>query len=128
MEEDLLYTHIAAGDYHTVLLKSDGAAVARGEKNDGQCDLPALQGGVLYGQAPRKVVTVQFDGDGLVITSMAGEEWGRIHATEHDAVSDVQARLLHALGETVDVVLPSGAVLRNVVGLDRAAPLAQFLG
>ena len=38
----------AAGDAHTVLLRSDGPAVACGSNFDGQCDLPALDGGRTY--------------------------------------------------------------------------------
>ena len=40
----------AAGSAHTVLLRSDGAAVACGSSGLGQCNLPALDGGLTYTQ------------------------------------------------------------------------------
>ena len=39
---------VAAGLSHTVLLRSDGAAVACGDICDGHCDLPALEAGLTY--------------------------------------------------------------------------------
>ena len=36
---------VAAGSDHTVLLTSDGTAVACGENRPGQCDAPALAAG-----------------------------------------------------------------------------------
>ena len=42
---------VAAGGVHTVLLRSDGTAAAFGDNDDGQCDLPALDGGLTYTQA-----------------------------------------------------------------------------
>merc|ERR1712154_559100 len=41
---------VAVGMLHTVLLRSDGAAVACGGNFEGQCRLPALAGGVTYTQ------------------------------------------------------------------------------
>ena len=38
-------------EHHTVLLRSDGSAVAFGEDRAGQCDLPALDDGMSYTQA-----------------------------------------------------------------------------
>ena len=40
------YTAAAAGNRHSVLLRSDGAAVACGYNSDGQTDVPALPPGV----------------------------------------------------------------------------------
>ena len=42
------YTKVAAGYYHTVLLRSDGQAVAVGGNNRGQTSIPALAAGVTY--------------------------------------------------------------------------------
>ena len=39
---------MSAGYEHTVLLRSDGSAVAFGANDDGQCDLPPLEDGVRY--------------------------------------------------------------------------------
>ena len=50
LDGDLTYKQIAAGSYHTVLLRSEGAAVACGGNIDTQCDLPALDGDLTYTQ------------------------------------------------------------------------------
>ena len=44
----MFYVHVAAGDAHTVLLRSDGAAMAFGSNDDGQCDVPDLAPGMQY--------------------------------------------------------------------------------
>ncbi|CAK0881885.1 unnamed protein product [Prorocentrum cordatum] len=41
---------VAAGGGHTALLRSDGTAVAFGENHNGQCNVPALDGGLSYTQ------------------------------------------------------------------------------
>ncbi|CAE7246356.1 glo-4 [Symbiodinium pilosum] len=38
----LRYTSAAAGNWHTVLLRNDGEAVAFGRRTEGQCNVPAL--------------------------------------------------------------------------------------
>ena len=48
LEGGLHYTHVAAGGHHTVLLTSDGAAVACGDNHHGQCNIPALDAGLSY--------------------------------------------------------------------------------
>jgi len=58
---DITYTQVAAGDYHTVLLRSDGTVVACGQLSchtlpkemphgHEQCDIPALDGNLKYAQ------------------------------------------------------------------------------
>jgi len=42
LEDGVAYTQVAAGGIHTVLLRSDGSAVACGGNNYGQCDTPPL--------------------------------------------------------------------------------------
>ena len=59
---------LAAGDYHTVLLKSDGTAVACGSNGDGQCDIPALVAGATYTQvAAGYSHTVLLKSDGTAV-------------------------------------------------------------
>ncbi|CAK0800355.1 unnamed protein product, partial [Prorocentrum cordatum] len=71
----LTYTQVAAGGLHTVLLRSDGTAVARGrsdgtavacgDNDHGQCDLPALPAGLTYTQVAaggRHTVLLRSDG------------------------------------------------------------------
>ncbi|CAK0887597.1 unnamed protein product, partial [Prorocentrum cordatum] len=59
---------LAAGDGHTVLLRSDGTAVARGDNHAGQCDLPALPAGLTYSQvAAGGCHTVLLRSDGTAV-------------------------------------------------------------
>merc|ERR1712232_1232237 len=48
LEEGATYTRIAAGDKHTVLLRSDGTAVACGYNIYGQCNVPAPKDDVYF--------------------------------------------------------------------------------
>lgn len=41
----------SAGELHSVLLRSDGYAVALGQNVSGQCDIPDLDEGISYTQA-----------------------------------------------------------------------------
>jgi len=50
LDDGLTYTQVAAGSYHTVLLRSDGTAVACGRQGNGQCNIPALDDGLTYTQ------------------------------------------------------------------------------
>ena len=44
------YTQVSAGRYHTVLLRSDGVAVACGRNDEGKCTIPPLDDGISYTQ------------------------------------------------------------------------------
>ncbi|CAK9056746.1 unnamed protein product [Durusdinium trenchii] len=48
--EGVAYTQVSAGGYHSVLLRSDGSAVACGFNDHGQCKIPPLEKGVCYTQ------------------------------------------------------------------------------
>ena len=50
------YTAAAAGFSHTVLLRSDGQAVAFGWNDDGQTDVPPLPAGLYYTTSPMEHV------------------------------------------------------------------------
>ncbi|CAK0799045.1 unnamed protein product [Prorocentrum cordatum] len=64
----LTYTQVAAGERHTVLLRSDGTAVACGGNHVGQCDLPALPAGLTYMQvAAGQWHTVLLRSDGTAV-------------------------------------------------------------
>ena len=58
----------ASRDFHTVLLKSDGTAVAFGDNVFGQCNIPVLPEGVIYTQAASgHVHTVLLKSDGTAV-------------------------------------------------------------
>ena len=50
LDEGVTYTQVSAGFGHTVLLRSDGRAVACGNNSLLQCKIPALDKGVTYTQ------------------------------------------------------------------------------
>merc|ERR1712008_16440 len=63
------YVQVAAGAWHTVLIRSDGSAVACGENDDGRCDVPALFGGQKYVHAAAgscHTVLIQSNGSAVV--------------------------------------------------------------
>ena len=58
----------AAGAAHAVLIRDDGAAVAFGENDDGQCDVPALPAGRRYmAAAAGKAHTLLVRDDGAAV-------------------------------------------------------------
>merc|ERR1719291_779736 len=59
---------LAGGGTHTVLLRSDGSAVACGENYFGQCDLPTLDADLTYTQVAaggRHTVLLRSDGSAV---------------------------------------------------------------
>eukprot|EP00435_Cladocopium_sp_Y103_P058628 s1077_g20.t1 len=48
LDEGMAYTQVSAGGGHTVLLRSDGNAVAIGDNGVGQCNIPPLDEGLEY--------------------------------------------------------------------------------
>jgi alpha-tubulin suppressor-like RCC1 family protein len=61
---------VSAGSHHTVLLRSDGSAVAIGKNEFGQCDIPSLAQGLKYIQFSAGIhhtVLLQNDGRAVAI-------------------------------------------------------------
>merc|ERR1712232_233225 len=85
LDGQLSYTQVAAGSDHTVLLRSDGSAVACGGNAKGQCDIPALDGQLSYTQvAAGHSHTVLLRSDGSAVAcgangsgecSIPGQSW-----------------------------------------------------
>jgi alpha-tubulin suppressor-like RCC1 family protein len=50
LQHGITYTQVSAGTNHTVLLRSDGVAVACGRVGKGQCDIPPLPDRMTYTQ------------------------------------------------------------------------------
>ena len=80
LEAGVSYTRVAAGDFHTVLIKSDGTAVAVGDAcavwSKERCRIPALQSGLTYTYAAAGIyhtVLLRSDGTAVVIGGAAGE-------------------------------------------------------
>merc|ERR1712034_221249 len=122
-------TQVAAGRSHTVLLKSDGAAVACGRNNDGQCDIPSAQSwtDLLFRRRPQFItssglhhvsptVVLQLlvrDDSCACLVKMSGREVSRAAVSASDLLVDVHRRLLDdiPLMRGARIVLPSGELL-----------------
>jgi hypothetical protein len=69
------YTQIDADYYHTVLLRSDGNAIACGGNSAGQCDIPPLDGEMSYIQVSAGAEhTVLLRSDGNVVACGRNDE------------------------------------------------------
>merc|ERR1712194_719284 len=113
---------------HTVLLRSDGTAVAFGDNEDGQCDLKALNEGLAYTTPsspscllPTLILQACFDGASLSLVTLSGEEFCRVSSASADnigaicsqALADRFAGTLGSEFARVDVVLPGGELLND---------------
>ena len=77
--EGAAYTQVVAGFFHTVLLRSDGVAVACGENAEGQCDIPAPIVGAAYFVPNPGIVAPPPDTVVQLFIEAAG--WGPLGAT-----------------------------------------------
>ena len=128
---------------HTVLLRSDGAAVAFGIDIFGQCIIPTLGGGgadsdVRYipcamATPPRRIFQAHFayQADHVLIRliNMSGEEHCRLVVPATDRLVTVENKCIAASGipTGMGVMLPSGELLRHVILQDPSANIAKEL-
>ena len=134
MDGDVTYTQASAGHTHTVLLRSDGKAVACGENGNGQCDIPTLDGDVIYcaqdvGGAAF-IVQAVVDNDLITFVSLDGATICCISYTDTDLLSAIHGHLKAKLGNIIgrcNVVLPTGDLLSAVLSRDPKAQLGPFL-
>ena len=75
-DEGVSFIQLSCGDRHVVILRSDGRALATGNNDYGQCDVPELVGGETYTQAAAGGDhTVLLSSDGMAIA--IGRDWPR---------------------------------------------------
>ena len=124
LEGGLTYTQVAAGSYHTVLLRSDGSAVAWGDNTVGQCNLPFLYRGLTYTQVAaggRNTVLLRSDGMAVACGGDIGR-WWNIRALEgglvytYVAATRCSAVLLRSDGAVL--VLDRGSTCNVLVPLE----------
>ena len=126
LDEGISYSQVSAGDSHTVLLRSDGQAVARGWNSDGQCNIPSLRSWrdwlpfgfaspsyryicdsttfAMLGKDRVVQVDCLLEGDGGVILTcvgLDGLEVLRLKAQKSDRIVDVCSRVARELNTTV---------------------------
>merc|ERR1712224_521832 len=116
--------------------RGDGTAVACGYNEHGQCNLPALDGGLTYvhsGQSrllPSLVLQALFDGTSMHFVTLGGEELCHIEATATERLADLRVQLMHEIGSMysrVDVVLPGGELLSNILSEEPSALLGATI-
>ena len=99
----------SAGRRHTVLLRSDGAAVACGDNEEGGCDLPELEEGTIYTQVVAGCGhTILLRSDGAAV-ACGRNDWGQCNLPameEGTTYVQVAAGMVHTVvlrsdGETV---------------------------
>ena len=108
---------VAAGARHTVLLKSDGNAVACGRNDSGQRNIPALAEGEVYG-LKQIVLTVHFVNSQAVFYLSSGRELVRIAVDTADDLAGILMKFKKEIWpdhRRYHVVLPTGAPLRSAM-------------
>merc|ERR1712224_670387 len=102
----------------------------------GQCNPPALDGGLTYvhsGQSrllPALVLQASFDGTSMHFVTLGGEELCHIEATGTERLADLRVQLMREIGSTysrVDVVLPGGELLSNILSEEPSALLGATI-
>ena len=125
-----------AGVSHTVLLRSDGSAVAIGQNGDGQCNIPSPEPGMCYISDMRvgRDLTAQLELAGeddavtLIGSSLAGEERFRLTAHGDDSAWETYKRIARELKMNLwnlHLVLPDGQLLAKVCRTNPASSVAD---
>merc|ERR1712216_546825 len=118
------YTQAVVGHCHTVLLKSDGTAVACGDNRFGQCSIPALDGSsTRYVTSfevyrPRKVLQASSDEAILRFSGLDGTTVCELERKAGESISGLQIRLtqeLHTGRDAVDIIFPGGMLLSTML-------------
>ena len=99
LEAGASYTQVAAGTQHTVLLRSDGTAVAFGMDDYGECRIPVLEAGVSYTQvAAGGYHTVLLRSDGRTVALGSDHHLQcRIPSNPSPSVQYIEARVREVL-------------------------------
>jgi hypothetical protein len=126
-----MYTQVCAGGFRTVLLRSDGHALACGEKLSGACDIVPPEPGNSYCHVGENlplcdlVLQVEFlredDTVTFICSTLAGKDILCLNARGFDLALDIHnaiARKLNA--SSLQVLLPDGQLLGSIC---RAHPL-----
>ena len=77
LDEGISYSQVSAGRCHTVLLRSDGRAVACGSNYRGQCSIPPLDEGISYSQVSAGLshtVLLRIDGQAVACGDNSREQ------------------------------------------------------
>merc|ERR1712023_627244 len=120
--------HVVAGDYHTVLVQSNGRVVACGENSYGQCVIPALEEDLFY-MADVSVIMVNatYDGSEFQFRLLDGELLYRIDAGPRDFLSDIQKKLAglnRSRWLRFEAIFADGTSLSEILSRDSSASVS----
>mmetsp|Transcript_74294 Transcript_74294/g.207586 ORF Transcript_74294/g.207586 Transcript_74294/m.207586 type:complete len:168 (+) Transcript_74294:62-565(+) len=121
----------AAGETHTVLLRSDGTAVACGDNRDAQCDLPPLGAGQTYVQVAAGLEhTVLLRSDGMAVAcGFNGHGRCNVPALDAGCVYGLPAPVLQASleGEFIVIQTLNGEELFRIGAAPTSRPVKSLL-
>ena len=135
LPDGITYTQVSAGQFYTVLLRSDGDAVTCGRNDSGQCDIPTLDPGTWYAAdvSVGRNLVLQLDFPGqvdamLTFSGLTGDEILRLNASPSDPAWKTHKRIAHELEvplQSLRVVLPDGQLLASACRANPGASLAD---
>merc|ERR1719265_1262394 len=124
LEDGVVYIHVSAGEYHTVLLRSDGRAVACGANHRGQHNIPELKDGMMYLGNTLEMRLLQLfckdAGDGRVCftcVALNGETTCSLLLPETASIVSAQGKVAQKMTiaqPCLTLVLPTGNVLHSL--------------
>ena len=132
MLDGVTYTHVAAiGIRHTILLTSDGNALACGENQWGQCSIPALPPRLTYlYRGVQIVLTLFFYESHASFCLLSGAEVCRFWVDASDTLIEIRkvfkSKMMTDYGK-FRVVLPSGEFLSVVCARAPSTIIEPFL-
>ena len=97
LAQGVTYTQASVGKWHTVLLRSDGHAVAFGDNRWGQCDIPELTQGATYTQiSAGGAHTVLLRNDGMAV-ACGDHSFGQCSFPPSNIYTQVSCGWLHTV-------------------------------
>ena len=136
MDEGVAYNQVSGGSLHTVLLRSDGGAVAIGYNTHGQCDIPLPEPGISYvgdltcarDVALQLEAVVEGDSVSLICSSLGGEERLRLTVEGGESAWETHKRIARELKmnlPNLQLVLPNGQLLAKICRANPAVLVAE---
>jgi hypothetical protein len=132
----MAYTQVSAGGLHTVLLRSDGCAVAIGDISFEKCNIVPPEPGIRYisDRTHGRDLALQLElvgaGDAvtLICSTLAGEERFRLTARGTDSAWETHKRIARELNvnlSNLQLILPDGQLLAKICRTNPGASVAE---
>ena len=132
----MAYIQISAGDRHTVLLRSDGCAVAIGDISFEKCNIVPPEPGIRYisdrthGRDLALQLELVGEDDAITLTcsTLAGEERFRLTAQGIDSAWETHKRIARDLNvnlANLHLMLPDGQLLAKVCRMNPGTSVAK---